>query len=154
MDIVLLLKSIAGLVALLALLIFFLLYRSKKKKQNKSSAKSSSAKKSYVSESKVTQKHDMPTLLGIIRNKKSTTQELQKALELVIKYHGNIPKKLGLRSHPEFDNYAEIILRICRHPNTNKDIIIYFDRELEKLNPDYAKEINDTLTKGLNSRGF
>jgi uncharacterized membrane protein YvbJ len=149
MDIILLLKSIAGLVAVLAILIFFFFYFPNKKKQKKNTKK-----KSYVSASKTEEKHDMPTLLSIIRNKKSTAEELEKALLLLIKYHGHIPKKLGLRSHPDFDDYAEVVLRICRHPNTNKDIIINFDKALEKLNPEYIREINDALTKGLNSRGI
>jgi H+/gluconate symporter-like permease len=147
MDVVLLLKSIAGLVGILGLLIFFLLYSSNQKKQKKSKEK-----KSYVSQSKPQEKHDMPSLLAIIRNKKATAAELEHALELVLKYHGHIPKKLGLRSHPDFEIYAEIVLRICHHPNTNKDIIVKFDRELERMNPEYVKEINDTLTKGLNTR--
>lgn len=149
MDIVLLLKSVAGLVAVLSVLIFLLLYSSNKKKQKKSKQK-----KSYVSETKAEEKHDMPTLLAVIRNKKSTAAELENALNLVLKYHGHIPKKLGLRPHPEFDAYAEMILRICRHRNTDKDIIINFDKELERMNPEYVKEINDALIKGLDSRGF
>ncbi|WP_297440272.1 hypothetical protein [Sulfurimonas sp.] len=147
MDVILLLKSIAGLVAVLVVLTFFLVYNPKKK-QNKQVKK-----KNILKENRAQEKHDMQTLLAIIRDKKSTTKELEKAVDLLLKYHGKIPKKLGLRPHPEFDVYAEIILRICRHPNTNKDIIVKLDRELEKLNKEYMKEIDDTLTKGLNSRG-
>jgi hypothetical protein len=47
----------------------------------------------------------------------------------------------------------DILFAICRHPNTNKDIIINFDKELEHLNPEYKKEINEAIAKGLNSRG-
>ena len=61
-------------------------------------------------------------------------------------------KKLGLRAHPDFDIYMDILFTICRHPNANKDLIIKFDRELEELNSEYKKEINDAITKGLNSR--
>ena len=93
-------------------------------------------------------------MVEVIKNKNSSTQELQEALDLIIKYHGKIHPKLGMRAHPDFDIYADIIFRICRHPSTTKEVIINFDRSLEKLNPDYNKEINDALTKGLNSRGF
>ena len=137
-----------GLVVILGILIMFFLYTPGKKQKNKK------AQKSYTKPSKPAPKYELKDLLAVIRNKKSTTQELADALELIIKYHGHIHPKLGIRTHPDFDIYSEILLRICRHPNTNKDIIIKFDKELEKLNPEYVREINDSLTKGLNSRGF
>jgi len=98
-------------------------------------------------------KKRVTTLIKSVRNRQSTTQELQETLALILKYHGTIPNKLGIRVNPEFDKYSEVLLRLCRHPNTNKDLIINFDKELEKRNPEYIKEINDALTKGLNSRG-
>ncbi len=75
-------------------------------------------------------------------------------MDLVLKSHGNIHKKLGIRAHPDFDIYMEMLIVVCRHPNTNKNIIIDFDKELLKLNPQYKAEINDAITKGLNSRGI
>jgi len=154
MDILLLIKSIAGLVVILAILITLFFYKpfsstKEKKKESLQKEEEIKAEKSSKKES-----HDLKDLLKIIRNKESTTEELANALDLVIKYHGKIPPKLGIRTHPEFYNYSEILLRICRHPNTNKDIIVKFDKELERLNPEYVREINDSLTKGLNSRGF
>ena len=99
-------------------------------------------------------KPDFTTLLEVIRDKKSTTQELKEAVELIIKYYGKIPKKLGMRAHPKFELYSEIILRLCHHPNINKEIILRLDRELERQNPEYKLEINDSLEKGLNTRGI
>ena len=138
-----------GLVVILGILIAFFLYvpGNKKKKEVK-------RQKKYTTPSKPAPKHELKDLLAVIRNKRSTTEQLAEALDLIIKYHGRIHPKLGIRAHPDFDIYSEILLRICRHPNTNKDIIIKFDKELEKLNPEYVREINDSLTKGLNSRGF
>lgn len=149
MDIVLLIKSIMGLVVILGILIMFFLYAPVSKKKEPKEKK-----KSYVQESKAEPKHELKELLEVIRNKHSSTEELAKALDAIIKYHGKIHPKLGIRAHPDFDIYSEILLRICRHPNTSKDIIIKFDKELEKRNPEYVREINDSLTKGLNSRGF
>jgi hypothetical protein len=148
MDIVLLIKSIMGLVVILGILILLFFYTPKKKR------KEPKEKKSYTQASKPAPKHELKELLAVIRNKHATTQELADALEMIIKYHGHIHPKLGIRAHPDFDIYSEILLRICRHPNTNKDIIIKFDKALEKLNPEYVREINDSLTKGLNSRGL
>ncbi|WP_457746879.1 hypothetical protein [Sulfurimonas sp.] len=146
MDVVVLVKSIVGLMIVLGILIFVLFYTPSKRKKKK--------EKSIQKNVKKRPEMDFTRLLAIIKNKKSSTQELEEALDLIIKYHGKIHPKLGIRAHPEFDIYADILFRICRHPNTTKELIINFDRSLEKLNPDYNKEINDALTKGLNSRGF
>ncbi len=147
MDIVLLIKSIAGLSGVLGLLIFLYLYLSHGKKQQK---KKTSKKTQHIREVQP----DLNTLLEIIKDKKSTTLELEEAVDLIIKYYGKIPKKLGIRAHPKFEIYSELILRICHHPNTTKEIILKLDRELERLNPEYKMELEDSLTKGLNTRGI
>jgi hypothetical protein len=151
MDITFLIKSIAGLAVILGILILIFLYTPQKKKKN-------IQKKRVSSQSPKNRDRDieksLEELLAVIKDKHATTEELAKALELIIKYHGKIHPKLGMRSHPDFDIYSEILLRICRHPNTNKDIIVKFDKALAKRNPEYLREINDSLNKGLNSRGF
>ena len=146
MDVVLLVKSIVGLIVILGILIFLFFYSSNKRKAK--------TNKKVQKSSKKRPEMDLKKLIEVIKNKKSSTKELQDALEAIIKYHGKIHPKLGIRAHPEFDIYADIIFRICRHPNTTKELIVNFDRDLEKRNPEYNKEINDALTKGLNSRGF
>ena len=148
MEITLIIKSFMGLVIVLAALMFLLFYspNSKAKKAEKKLSKT-------VPDTKKP-KTDLDSLRAIIKNKKTTSVELKEALDLVLKYYGNIHKKLGIRVHPDFDIYMEILIVICRHPNTNKNIIIDFDKELSKLNPQYKAEINDAITKGLNSRGI
>jgi len=145
MEITLLVKSIVGLVSLLGILIFFLLYTPEEKKEKK--------KKKTQAQPRKQEESDLDSLRKIIRNNTSTTQELKNALDLVLKYHGTIHKKLGMRSHPDFDIYAEIMFTIARHKNITKNIIVKFDKELEKRNPEYKQEINNALMKGLNSRG-
>lgn len=145
MEITLLLKSIFGLIAVLAILIFFLFLPSGKRKAAAASKKDSSSASQVL-------KTDLPYLKSIVKNKKSSTNELRKALDLVLKHHGNIHPKLGLRPHPDFDIYMDFLFTICRHPNASKDIIINFDKNLSKLNPEYKKDINEAITKGLNSR--
>ncbi len=149
MEITLLVKSILGLIVVLGLLIFLLILPSKTKKSQKK------AEKKAVNTP--TAKEPEPTLEAlrkVIKNKKSTETELKEALEMVIKKYGKVHKKLGLRAHPDFDIYMDMLFTICRHPNTNKDIIVQFDRDLGRLNPEYKKEINEAITKGLNSRGI
>ncbi|MDY0121336.1 MAG: hypothetical protein RBR54_05270 [Sulfurimonas sp.] len=146
MDITLLIKSIIGLIVFLAILLYFLLIPSKK-------AKPKLMKQESPHEDDGSMKTDKASLLAILKNKKTSAQDLTKALDLILKHHGHIHKKLGERSHPEFDYYMDVLFTICRHPNTNKEIILEFDRRLEELNMGYKKDINEAIAKGLNSRG-
>lgn len=106
----------------------------------------SSARKKRVMADKNIEKKDLKSLRAIIENKQTSSKELTEALDEVLKYYGVINKN--------FDVYMEIIFSICLHPNTNKNIILNFDKELRRLNPVFKTEINDALTKGLNSRGI
>jgi len=150
MEVTLIIKSIAGLVVILGVLVFLLFIPSKNKKKKATVVE----KKTPEKAPKEKLKTDFASLLSVIKNKKTSTDKLKEALDLVIKYHGVVHKKLGLRPHPDFDGYMDILFTICRHPNTNKSIIVGFDSALEKLNPEYKKEINDAIAKGLNSRGI
>lgn len=147
MEITLLIKSIAGLIVFLAILLYFLLIPSQKKKVQVVK------KKNTLRDSSGAMKTDKESLRAIIKNKETSAKELAQALDLILKHHGRIHKKLGERSHPEFDYYRDILFSICRHKNTNKDIIIAFDKKLEQLNPNYKKDINEAIAQGLNSRG-
>ena len=96
------------------------------------------------------QKHekilDLKALRAIIKDEKKSSKELKEALDLVLQNYAEIEHNL--------DIYQEIVFNICLHPNTNKNIILNFDRELRRVNPQYKTEINEALTKGLNSRGI
>ncbi|MDY0122535.1 MAG: hypothetical protein RBR54_11395 [Sulfurimonas sp.] len=146
MEITLLIKSIIGLIVFLAILLYILLIPSKK-------AQKKPIKQESHHEDDGSMKTDKASLLGILKNKKTSAQDLANALDLILKHHGRIHKKLGERSHPEFDYYMDVLFTICRHPNTNKEIILNFDKRLEELNLEYKKDINEAIAKGLNSRG-
>ena len=145
MELTLLIQSAMGLLVVLGLLVFILVLAPKSKKKE--------VAKKVVQEQKVKPKTDLEFLRTIVKNRKSTALELKEALDLVLKYHGTIHKKLGLRPHPESQVYMDILFSICRHPNANKDIIVNFDKELGRLNPDYKKDLHDAMMRGLNSRG-
>ncbi|WP_304545113.1 hypothetical protein [Sulfurimonas microaerophilic] len=145
MDIVFIIKSLIGLVFLLGILVALLLYRpNKKKKEQEILAQMAKKDSDYTFEE----------LYSIVKNKHTTTEKLQWALDVIIKYHGNIPPKNGIHLSNDFYKYSEVLLRICQHPNTTKDLILEFDKALRELNPEYKKEINDFLTRGLNARGI
>lgn len=152
MEPILLIKSVLGLLVVLAILVFLLVmsYRNRKAKIVETKKLLETLKKAEETSHGIL---DLPSLLAIIKNKKSSTVELQEALDLILKYYGTIHPKLGSRTHPDYDTYMVILFTICRHPNTNKDIILGFNRALEKKNPSYKIEINEAITKGLNSRG-
>ncbi|MCX6075438.1 MAG: hypothetical protein NTW78_00965 [Campylobacterales bacterium] len=141
MDIVFLLEVGFGLTVILGLLIFLLVSIRNKRVQINNEAE----KKEPIL--------DLQSLQAIIEDEKTTSKELKEALDSVIKNYGVIDEKGGVKTYRHFDTYLEIIFSICLHPNTNKDLIINFERELRKLNPDYTTEIEGALIKGLNSRG-
>jgi len=138
-----------GLIVVLGFLIFLLFYSSKKNKTNTQRVQ----KNPVRPQEKNGLKTDLKSLRALIKNKQTSKETLKEALSLVIKYHGTIHAKLGARAHPDFDIYMDILFSICRHPNTSKDLIVGFDSALEKLNPQYKKDINEAIAKGLNSRG-
>jgi hypothetical protein len=142
MELTLLIKSIMGLVVLLLFLVFFLYIPFGKER-----------KKEKIKQAP-TQKNDfhLEDLHSIVKNKTSTSSELKDALERVIQYHGKIDTKLGSHPDPKSDIYMDILFKAALHPNIEKKIIIKFNKDLEKLNPEYKKEINDALMSGLNSR--
>ncbi|QOP40256.1 hypothetical protein [Sulfurimonas marina] len=141
MDLVFIIKSLIGLVLLLGILVALLLYRPNKKKGNEAGEGT-----------KKDSDYTLEELYSIIKDKHSTTKKLKWALDIVIRYHGEIPPKNGVQLDEDFYKYSEILLRICQHPNTKKELILEFDKALRELNPQYKKEINDFLTRGLNAR--
>ncbi|MFT7860460.1 MAG: hypothetical protein ABXS93_05955 [Sulfurimonas sp.] len=142
MDLLFIIKSLVGLVLLLGVLIALLLYKPHKK-QKKTEQKEVVKKDSD---------YTFAELVAVIKHQDSTTEELKWALDVIVKYHDKIDPKHGVRVSDDFYRYSEIILRLCKHPNTKKELIIRFDSALRKANPEYAKELNDSLTKRLNSR--
>jgi hypothetical protein len=144
MEASLLIQSIGGLVVILAILLFILLRPSgpKKVKQN-----------NIVSSSEPKKRTDLEYIREVMRDKNSTREDLSNAVDMVIKYHGKIPNKLGTRTNPKFDDYMAIFVALCRHKKATKDVVLKLDRELVSRNPAYKSEINDAITKGLNSRG-
>lgn len=146
MEAELIVKSIMGLIAILAILIFILFSGSNKKKKAKNNAVVE------VKTEDVVDTTDINFLLEIIKDKDSDTNKLMETVDLIIKHHGKIEKILGIRSRADFDIYMDIIYSLCKHPNTNKNLILKFDKELGKLNPEYKQQIGDIIIKGLNSR--
>ena len=149
MNTLYIIASIFGLFIVLVVVVFFII---RSTHDNSDIKTDTGAKNENVTIQEAKIAHDLESLKKIIKNKKSSTIQLSEALDLIIKYHGEIHPKLGIRTHPEFDNYMEIIIRLCHHPRADSKMVVKFDKELRAKNPDYEKDINDVIAKGLNSR--
>lgn len=144
MEASLLIQSIGGLVVILAILLFVLL-KPKAPKKVKKDVK--------LSPTETKNRTDLEFIKQIMKDKNSTKEDLANAVDMVLKYHGKIPNKLGTRTNPKFDEYMAIFVALCRHKKATKDIVLKLDRKLVSKNPAYKSEINDAITKGLNARG-
>lgn len=138
--------AVLGLLIVLIVLVFFVVRSGAHKKE-------AGTEPAVIKKDEKRPERDFETLKAMIRDKKSTSKELADALDLIIRHHPHIHPKLGIRSHPQYDAYEELILLLCWHPNANSKMIVKFEKELSKINPAYKKNISDALTKGLNSRG-
>ena len=150
-DVVALVKSILGLLGVLLILVLFFVYRSRTKTTPISQPKPQ-PKETTPSHNKEGKK-TFEELVRVIKRKNSSYEELTEATTQIVKHYGQIPPKMGLRIHDDFFKYRELIVRLCRHPNTDKKLILDFFHALLKQNPNYTKEINEALTKGLQSLG-
>lgn len=146
MDIVALIKLLLGLSALLTLLLLFYLYRAHKKKRQPENIQKADIRTPAAP--------SLEDILKVIKEKASTTKELDEAVKSLLAYHAKIPPKRGMNAHSRFALYSEILIRVCHHPNTNKEIVLGLERELIKQNPVYKLELEDSLNKGLNTRGI
>jgi len=136
----LLIKSIIGLVIVLSILIFIFLYTSNKKSKNKT----------VIVDKKEAIKLSLVELKRGIKNEKTTLQELNETLDLVLKDYPYI----GTNDEQSLNIYMLILMALCRHPKTSTSIIIKFEKELVKLNPSYETEINKAVIAGLDSRSL
>lgn len=135
------------LITLFVLMLMLVSRPSKKKPQQKKK------KVSAPSAAPAKRMRSFDELITVLKHKKSSAAELDEALKEMVRHYGKITPKLGTRAHPDFDNYMLAVVLICRHPNTTKNLILDFDRELSRRNPEYKRDINSAIQKGLNARG-
>jgi len=144
MEVINLIILIVALAIILGILIFLYVYRPSKKKAL------------HVKREQRDQEVSIPTfskLVEVLKKNTSSIEELQKSAELILKHYGTIKPKHGISPDKDFKRYAEVIFAISKHPNTNKELVLMFDRELSKRNPGYQREIDEMLNRGLSARG-
>ena len=121
MNTLYIIASVFILLIVLIIVVFLIIRSSREDSDIKAKAVSNSTKVLSL-EPKIP--HDFESLRKIIKNKKSSALQLSEALDLIIKYHGEIHPKLGIRTHPEFDNYIDVIIRLCRHPRADSKMVV------------------------------
>lgn len=127
-----LLSGIILIVVLAGLIVLFFIRKKKKVSQI--------IQKPEVQKKEVPKKKDLGELIKVIQNKKTNSKVLQSTLELVLQDYAEIHN---------FSIYEKILLTITKHPHTNKDIILNFDKKLTQSNPEYKKQINQAVAQGL-----
>lgn len=136
MDITLFIEIGTALTVTLAILMFLYFSPMKKKKV-------ASREQKVASTEKKVPVQDLNSLIKIIKNKKTSTDDLKNTLNLILRDHGEIH---------DFNIYLDILYRMALHPNINKDIIVSFEAELSKLNPAYKEEISKSVMDALSIR--
>jgi len=99
-------------------------------------------------------KRSFAELKAAMKAKIATSEDLKLAIDELLQNFGTITPKLGARPHPDFDKYMDLLFTICRHPNTNKHLIIDFEGSLKRKNEAYSQEIEQAVQRGLSSRGL
>ena len=154
MDIKVLIGIIIVLLIILLLLLFLVVLpaRRKKKAQEEAARKKAQAAKKQKKELTIYDVEDFDTLRAKVRRTSLSKEELEETIDLIIKYYSKIPPKLGIRTHPEYDKYLDLMIALARHPQTDKTLILRLDRALHKANPQYKLELNEALRRALNAR--
>jgi flagellar basal body-associated protein FliL len=82
---------------------------------------------------------------AIILDRGSSREDLAAAVDAISRYYAQVHATTLSR-------YSRIIVSLCRHPRTNKDLVVQLDRALQKQSPNLHQELDAALKKGLNSR--
>jgi len=139
MDITTLILAMAALLGVLFVLV--LLYTSKGRSP-KSEPVSPSLQEPYRAAARP---RTFDELEAVILDRKSSKEQLRDAsAEIGSRFARVYATTLG--------RYSHIIVALCRHPKTDKDIVVAFDRALREANPNLRQELDAALQKGLNSR--
>ena len=136
---------IGGAVALLlvAVLVIMLL----NSKNAKKASKNINVKKEKIKEPEIT----FEELLAIVKSKRSSTNDLSKAVIQLVR-HFPFPEKKGNVLSDEAKKYLDFVFSVASHPNANAKLIAFMDKELKRANPSYKVEIDVYEDRGLNLR--
>lgn len=85
-------------------------------------------------------------LSAIIKNRGSSSVELTHAVETILSRFTKItPQSIGA--------YKLLLQTLCTHPHTDSKLILRFEKGLRTHNPEFTKELEQSLGIGLAARG-
>ncbi|WP_331775505.1 hypothetical protein [Sulfurospirillum sp. 1612] len=87
----------------------------------------------------------------IAASRKSTREDLQKAVDMVISDFP-FPKKVKYKLPKGIKVYLNFILLVASHKNADAKLIAYMDENLKEKNPQYITEIDIYENQGLKER--
>ncbi len=151
MQVIQLLILIIAFSLILGFLVFLYVYRPAQKRKAAAAA-AAAVKKEANGEPVIAGIPNFDHLVAKIKKTSSEEGDLRDAAEKILKYYGTIKPKRGVVPDKDFRRYAEVIFAICSHPNTTKEVVLMFDRGLVERNPEYAREIDEMLNRGLSAR--
>jgi hypothetical protein len=141
MDVTTLILTLTGLLGVLLVLVLIYIFTRGPKEPAKAAVKTETAPRRAPEGLRT-----LEALEAVIRDRSSSKEELSSAVEAIGSHYGKIHATTLAR-------YSRIIMSLCRHPNTDKTIIIGFDKVLRQQNPGMRQELDLALRKGLDSRG-
>jgi len=97
------------------------------------------------------QKFTIKDMNEIAVNRKSTRDDLQKAVDTVISDFP-FPKKVKYKLPKEIKIYLNFILLLASHKNADAKLIAYMVEKLKEVNPEYIREIDIYENQGLKER--
>jgi uncharacterized protein YpmS len=103
-------------------------------------------KRKTVSEEVPQKVETFESLSEIIKDTASSAQELNHAVEMILKNFSRI------NSHNS-GKYQHLLETLCIHPHTDSKLILRFEKTLRMQNPEHAHEIEKALSIGLAARG-
>ena len=145
MNTIMMIFFILGLLLILVYVALVYFRPSTKKERKKSVTSVKTSPKATVT---------LDALHQSIKDPKATVNMLEGYIEVLIKSYGKIHPKMGDLAHPDFKQYADIMMTLSAHKVANKDLIMKLDRGLRTKNPKYAQELDDALERGLTMRKF
>ncbi len=89
--------------------------------------------------------HTIDTIMAILDNQKSTSQQLQKAVNMFFDEYDS----MDLSDYKKKAFFFALVI----HKNVSTELILQVDEDLKKLNPDMERELTKTLNRALNARG-
>lgn len=145
MDVTTLILALTGLLGILLVLVLIYIFARAPKEKPQTAAPKSAGKSEAAPRKAPEGVPTLDALEAVVFNRSSSKEALRSAVEAIGMHYGKIYATT-------LNRYMRIIMSLCRHPNTDKTILVNFDKTLRQQNPGMRQELEMALKKGLDSR--